>query len=82
MKNKKITIYYYARLSEITNCRKEIINTLFLTPKEIYNDLLHKYIFPFNINEINIAINNKISTWDSILNDGDEIIFIPPVSGG
>ncbi len=82
MKNKKITIYYYARLSEITNCRKEIINTSFSTPKEVYNSLLHKYIFPFNPSEINIAINNKISTWDSILCDGDEVIFIPPVSGG
>lgn len=82
MKNKKITIYYYARLSEITNCRKEIINTSFTTPKEIYDELLYKYIFPFATNEINIAINNKISTWNSVLNDGDEIIFIPPVSGG
>jgi len=27
-------------------------------------------------------VNGQIVEWDHALNDGDEIVFLPPVSGG
>ena len=29
-----------------------------------------------------VSINQQIAQWDSLLNDGDEVGFLPPVSGG
>lgn len=29
-----------------------------------------------------VAINQTMSTWDASINDGDEVAFFPPVTGG
>jgi len=29
-----------------------------------------------------IAVNDEFSDWDIKLNDGDRLVFIPPVTGG
>lgn len=29
-----------------------------------------------------VAVNQTISQWDSVVQDGDEVAFFPPVTGG
>lgn len=31
---------------------------------------------------VRVAINQEYATWDTLLADGDEVVFIPPVAGG
>jgi molybdopterin synthase sulfur carrier subunit len=33
-------------------------------------------------NTIRLAINHSVVDWDSVINDGDEIAFLPPITGG
>ena len=31
---------------------------------------------------VQVIINKKVAEWDSALNSGDDVAFLPPVSGG
>src|SRR5260370_2090183 len=35
-----------------------------------------------NLDSVRPAINQEFSDWDAVVGDGDEVAFIPPVSGG
>lgn len=43
--------------------------------------LVHPDLEPFRTSLL-IAVNQEYSAWDSPVEDGDEIAFFPPVSGG
>jgi len=32
--------------------------------------------------DLRVAVNRAYATWDTVLRDGDEVAFLPPVSGG
>lgn len=53
------------------------------TPLEVFN----RYAGQFPAleryrNLTKIAVNQKYANWETKLNDGDEVAFFPPVSGG
>lgn len=31
---------------------------------------------------IKVALNQKLVSWDAVVSDGDELAFLPPVTGG
>ncbi len=35
-----------------------------------------------NLDSVRPAINQEFSDWDAVVGEGDEVAFIPPVSGG
>src|SRR2546428_4705004 len=35
-----------------------------------------------NRESVRVAVNQEFADWDAIVSDGDEVAFIPPVSGG
>ena len=79
---KIVTIRYFAQLKEIVTKESESVKTLSVTPAGLYEELQTKYKFPHKPKQLMIAINDDFSDWDTRLNDGDEIVFIPPVAGG
>ena len=32
--------------------------------------------------QVPVAVNQQVSSWDTQLSDGDEVAFLPPVTGG
>ncbi len=43
--------------------------------------LLHPRVEPFR-RSLLVAVNQEYADWDGAVQDGDEIAFFPPVSGG
>jgi len=80
--NKFIHIYYFSILREESNQTKETVQTESGTPSKLYEELSEKYTFSLPENRLRVAINDVIQEWDTQLNDGDTVVFIPPVSGG
>ena len=80
--NKKIHVSYYALLREERGLNEELVETCSETVKEFYEELRNKYHFKLSPGILKVAINNTFSLWNTVLNSGDKIIFIPPVAGG
>ena len=86
----KIKILFFASIREIFDSNEKIVDITLdgiLTP-----DLLLK---SFSITEkgswlvllnkkksVRVAINQTLVEWSSPLNDGDELAFLPPITGG
>ncbi len=79
---KSVTIQYYAILREKRGLDEEIIETKSENLRQLYEELKDKYHFELSIGSLKVALNNEFSDWKHVLNSGDNVVFIPPVSGG
>lgn len=77
-----VTIKYFGMLLELTSKTTETININNNTSiSQIETILLKKYPNIKNV-PYNIALNLKIQNKSTLLNNGDELAFLPPFAGG
>lgn len=78
----KVKVRYFALLREERGLGNEELETTACNPAELYAELKSKYDFSLGISHLKAAVNSGFADWQTALNDGDEIVFIPPVAGG
>lgn len=78
---KTIRIEYFAVLRELAGRSEEAVDTAAQTPAELYAEIATRHDFPAP-ETLKVAINDEFGDWDQALNDGDRLVFIPPVAGG
>ncbi len=77
-----VKILYFASLADRAGCIEESVDTQSTTAKSIYEEACLRHGFTFGIDKLRVAVNGAFVGWEFVVNDGDEIVFIPPVSGG
>ena len=77
-----INIRYFAALREQAGTSGEEMETAARTATELYEELRQKYEFTLAADQIKVAVNEEYRPLDYALSAGDEVVFIPPVSGG
>ena len=77
-----INIRYFAALREQAGTAGEELETAAATAAELYEILRQKYGFTLTADQIKVAVNEEYRPLDHTLGAGDEVVFIPPVSGG
>ena len=78
----RIEIEYFAVLREQAGRGSEVLDLEAATPAEIYAVLQRRYGFELEAARMRVAVNDTFTDWSQGLNDGDRIVFIPPVAGG
>lgn len=78
----RVECAYYAMMRERSGCASESIQTEATTPQELYEQVVSVHGFSAERSHVKVAINDAFATWETPLQDGDRIAFIPPVSGG
>lgn len=78
---KRISVEYFAILRERTGLDREALQTNTSTPAGLFAELQSRYDFPA-MASIKVAINDEFADWQHQLQDGDTVVFIPPVAGG
>ena len=77
-----VKILYFASLADRAGRSEESVDACSKTAKSVYEEARLRHDFAFNIEKLRVAVNGAFVSWDSTVNDGDEVVFIPPVSGG
>jgi molybdopterin converting factor subunit 1 len=78
----QLKIQYYALMREQAGRSAETLETLALTPADLYVELAARYGFTLARDQLKVAVNSEFSDWSRPLNAGDAVVFIPPVAGG
>jgi sulfur-carrier protein len=76
-----ITVLYFASFQEMAGINSEVMEK----PESLeilFDCLKQKYGFKFQAGHIRVAVDGVFVGWQHHLNDGSEVAFIPPVSGG
>jgi molybdopterin converting factor subunit 1 len=79
---RQIRVQYYALLREQAGRSEEILRTAAPTAHELYAELAGRYPFTLPAQMLRVAINAEFGEWTQPLNEGDVVVFIPPVAGG
>ncbi|MES2745774.1 MAG: molybdopterin converting factor subunit 1 [Bdellovibrionota bacterium] len=78
----QVTIRYFASLRETAGVPTERLITAAANARDLYEELSHRYGFKLEEKHLKLSINRSYQPFESEIKDGDEIAFIPPVSGG
>ncbi|MGH8199209.1 MAG: NTP transferase domain-containing protein [Steroidobacteraceae bacterium] len=78
----QINVQYYALLREQAGRSSESLVTTASTPRALYEELKGRYPFSLAAEMLRVAVNSEFGDWGQRLNDGDSVVFIPPVAGG
>jgi molybdopterin synthase sulfur carrier subunit len=74
-------VLFFAHLRDEVGAEFLSIDAAGLTVALLKADLAQKYNLP-KMDTVMTAINEEFAANDEVIVDGDEIAFIPPVSGG
>lgn len=73
---------YFAAFREQAQCASENVTTEAPTVGELYSEIAARHGFADGMARCKVAINDELTDWDTPLNDGDTVLFFPPVAGG
>jgi molybdopterin converting factor small subunit len=73
---------WFASLADRAGCAAEVVTSDAGTLPELYAELSRRHGFDLAPGRVRVAVNGAFVTWDHGLAEGDEIVFVPPVSGG
>jgi molybdopterin converting factor small subunit len=79
---KTIRIQYFAALRELAHRSTETLQSDADTAAQLYGELLERYRFTLDPDQIRVVINDEFGDWTTVLSDGDDVVFLPPVAGG
>lgn len=65
-----LTLEFSSSLSDLENLRLELVSRG------------NSWDLALQRDKLLVAVNQEMSSWDTAVNDGDEIAFFPPVTGG
>lgn len=79
---KTVRVRYFALLREQRGLSEETVATGASSVRELYEELRAAHGLSFPAERMRVAVNDEFGGWDSVVSDGDLLVFIPPVAGG
>lgn len=79
---KRLRIQYYALFREQAGKSEEEIETTATDSGQLYDELRVRHGFNLAREQLKVAINAEFCAWNTLLESGDSVVFIPPVAGG
>jgi len=77
-----VEVRYYAVLREQAGRESERFATDVSTVRDLFADRARHYGFRLPGAVVRFAVNGRFVGPEHVLNEGDEVVFVPPVAGG
>jgi len=77
-----VHVQYFAVLREQAGRGSEAIQTVAADPEGLYEELRRLRGLSVPRSMLRVAVNEEFADWQRPLEDGDRVVFIPPVAGG
>ncbi|MHB8446950.1 MAG: MoaD/ThiS family protein [Rudaea sp.] len=78
----RLRVLYFALLRDRARTDAEQVDSPSVDARGLYSELRVRHGFTMSEERLRVAVNGEFASWDRALADGDEIAFLPPVSGG
>ncbi|HXS74315.1 MAG TPA: MoaD/ThiS family protein [Rhodanobacteraceae bacterium] len=78
----KFTLLYFASLRDAAGCALEMVASDARAPRALYAEAAARHNFQMPLERVRVAVNGAFAKMDCTLHEGDEVAFLPPVSGG
>lgn len=76
------TLLYFASLRDAAGCAQEVVSSDARDPRTLYAQAATRHGFAMPLDRLRVSVNGAFVSVDRALLEGDEIAFLPPVSGG
>ena len=76
-----VRVLYFASLRDAAGRESESVARS-ADLARLYDSLARQYGFQLPRAQVRVAVNGDFVPWERELADGDEVAFLPPVSGG
>lgn len=73
---------WFASLADRAGRDAETVTSNATTPEALYEEMTERHDFALAAARLRVAVNGRFVGWRKPLSDGDEVVFVPPVSGG
>jgi molybdopterin-guanine dinucleotide biosynthesis protein A len=77
-----LSVRYFAMLREQAGRSSEELQTRAATPADLYEELRQRHGLTLKPEFLRVAVNDEFGDWHVALNEGDSVVFLPPVAGG
>ena len=77
-----IAVQYFASLRDARGVSREVLAFRPLSAHDLFAELAKKHRLPFTSEQLRVSVNHRFVDWNHPLADNDEVVFIPPVTGG
>ena len=78
----KVRVLYFASLRDAAGCDSEQVCADHEDARKLYAELRRRHGFAMPPERLRVAVNGEFARWDRALVEGDEVAFLPPMSGG
>ena len=78
----KYRVLYFASLRDRAGMDAEQVESLATDARALFTELRARHGFTMGEDRLRVAVNGAFARWEQVLHEGDEVVFIPPVSGG
>lgn len=78
----QLKVLYFASLRDAARAVDETVETQAITLSALYDELRARHRFELRREQLRVAVDGAFANWQDPPQDGSEVAFIPPVSGG
>lgn len=77
-----VTLEYFAQLRDLAGRAREQRTVETMTLGDLYERVKSDYHFPLEQDHVRVALNDSLAEWEDVPQEGDVVVFLPPVTGG